>query len=235
METNVNKVVLKEWFDRVDSDKTGNITAPQLKIAFAVGNLDFSLSIVQQMIRMYDFDKNGTMSFDEFIQLNQFLLKAQQVFADFESIRLLSINMYPSTITQERKGSLGACFHVPVDISSYDKLLCCTTTHLGSKNQHLCHQANITYLLGGRGFLVLDDVYEGLVKMGFSLDSPAFYTVCESFDTKKNGRLKLDDFISLCIFVQSAQNLFNSFDTSKQGRVTLDLNQFIYCTANCRI
>nr|ACG48415.1 hypothetical protein [Zea mays] len=47
--------------------------------------------------------------------------------------------------------------------------------------------------------------------------------------------IQLDEFISLCIFVQSARNLFNSFDTSKQGRVTLDFNQFVYCTANCRI
>ncbi|KAI5346780.1 hypothetical protein L3X38_014659 [Prunus dulcis] len=36
-----------------------------------------------------------------------------------------------------------------------------------------------------------------LVKIGFSLDSPAFYTVCESFDQKKKGMFQLDDFISL--------------------------------------
>ncbi|XP_062103265.1 uncharacterized protein LOC133814299 [Humulus lupulus] len=70
---------------------------------------------------------------------------------------------------------------------------------------------------------------QALVKIGFSLDSPAFYTVCESFDQKKNGRFRLDDFISLCIFLQSARNMFDSFDTAKQGRVTLDLNQFVYC------
>ncbi|KAM4089612.1 hypothetical protein ACB094_07G166300 [Castanea mollissima] len=87
----------------------------------------------------------------------------------------------------------------------------------------------------GRGYIVPDDVYEALVKIGFSLDSPAFYTVCESFDQKKNGRFRLDDFISLYIFLQSARNLFSSFDTVKQGRVTLDLNQFVFCTANCRI
>ncbi|XP_058190429.1 uncharacterized protein LOC131307766 [Rhododendron vialii] len=167
-----NTATLRQWFDRVDSDKTGSITAAQLKNAFSVGNLEFSISIVQQMIRMYDFDRNGTMSFEEFVALNKFLLKVQQAFSDLER---------------------------------------------------------------GRGYLVPDDVYEGLVKIGFSLDSPAFYTVCESFDQKKNGRFRLDDFISLCIFVQSSRNLFNSFDTSKQGRVTLDLNQFIYCTANCRI
>ncbi|KAJ9189426.1 hypothetical protein P3X46_000722 [Hevea brasiliensis] len=167
-----NTTILREWFERVDSEKTGSITATQLMSALAVGNLQFPLSIVQQMIRMYDFDRNGTMSFEEFVALNKFLLKVQHAFSDLER---------------------------------------------------------------DRGYLLPDDVYEALVKIGFTLDSPAFYTVCESFDQKKNGRFRLDDFISLCIFLQSARNLFNSFDTAKQGRVTLDLNQFVYCTANCRI
>ncbi|XP_076914986.1 uncharacterized protein LOC143574190 [Bidens hawaiensis] len=166
------ELVLKEWFDRVDSDQTGSITATQLQSALAVGNLQFPITIVQQMIRMYDFDRNGTMSFEEFVALNKFLLKVQQAFSDLER---------------------------------------------------------------GRGFLEPDEVYEALLKLNISMDSPAFYTVCESFDKEKKGRFRLDDFMSLCIFVQSARNLFNSFDTSKQGRVTLDLNQFIYCTANCRI
>ncbi|KAL5144152.1 Sorcin [Glycine soja] len=83
---------------------------------------------------------------------------------------------------------------------------------------------------GGRGFLVPDDVFEALVKIGFMLDSPAFYSVCESFDQSENGRFQLDNLISICIFLQSARNLFNSFDTAKQGRVTLDLNQFVYCS-----
>ncbi|XVF23331.1 hypothetical protein REPUB_Repub13aG0028800 [Reevesia pubescens] len=164
--------ILRDWFDRVDSNKTGSITATQLKSAFAIGNLNFTHSVVQQMIRMYDFDRNGTMSFEEFLALNKFLIKIQQSFSDLER---------------------------------------------------------------NRGFLATDDVYEALNKIGFSLDSPAFYTVCESFDQKKNGRFQLDDFISLCIFLQSARNLFNAFDTAKQGRVSLDLNQFVYCTANCRI
>ncbi|PWA84218.1 sorcin [Artemisia annua] len=164
--------VLKEWFDRVDSDKTGSITTLQLQRALGVGNLQIPISIVQQMIRMYDFDRNGTMSFEEFVALNKFLLKVQQAFSDLER---------------------------------------------------------------GRGFLVPDEVYEALLKLDISLDSPAFYTVCESFDKEKKGKFRLDDLISLCIFVQSSRNLFNSFDTSKQGRITLDLNQFIYCTANCRI
>ncbi|OWM80495.1 hypothetical protein CDL15_Pgr019775 [Punica granatum] len=162
-----NAAVLREWFERVDSEKTGSVTALQLKQAFAVGNLEFSLSVVEQMIRMYDYDRNGTMSFEEFVALNKFLLKVQQAFSDLER---------------------------------------------------------------GHGYLAPEDVYKALVKIGFSLDSPSFYTVCESFDQKKNGRFRLDDFISLCIFIQSARNLFNSFDTAKQGRVSLDFNQFVYCS-----
>ncbi|KAJ6708265.1 PEFLIN [Salix viminalis] len=110
-----NKTILREWFERVDSEKTGNITATQLQSALAVGNLEFPLSVVQQMIRMYDSDRNGTMSFDEFVGLNKFLVKVQQAFSDLQR---------------------------------------------------------------GRGYLEPDDVYEGLVKTGFSLDSP-FHTVCE--------------------------------------------------------
>jgi hypothetical protein len=29
-----NAVLLREWFDRVDADRTGNITAPQLQVCF---------------------------------------------------------------------------------------------------------------------------------------------------------------------------------------------------------
>lgn len=77
-----NTGILKEWFDRVDSEKSGSIIAPQLQVdlllfliqrfyplrlkvpivdkisgffhdqnALAVGNLNFPVSIVQQMIR----------------------------------------------------------------------------------------------------------------------------------------------------------------------------------------
>ncbi|XP_058785742.1 uncharacterized protein LOC131660515 isoform X1 [Vicia villosa] len=168
----MNETVLREWFNRVDSENSGSITALQLQSALGKGNLEFSLSVVEQMIRMYDFDRNGTMSFQEFVALNNFLLKVQHAFSDLER---------------------------------------------------------------GRGFLLPDDVFQAVVKIGFMLDSPAFYSVCESFDQSKNGRFRLDDFISLCIFLQSARNLFTSFDTAKQGRITLDLNQFVYCTANCRI
>ncbi|KAG2543730.1 sorcin-like isoform X1 [Panicum virgatum] len=209
-----NAVVLREWFDRVDASRTGNITAPQLQSALAVGNLDFPLSVVQQMIRMYDFDRNGTMSFEEFLALNKFLQKVQSVFFTLERRQMTHAGQF----------SLCLFFYLyrKVSVFIYNAYsFCCLSFFLVN--------------FRGRGFLSLEEVYEALIKLGFSLDSPAFYTVCESFDKSKKGMVHLDEFISLCIFVLSARNLFNSFDTSKQGRVSLDFNQFVYCTANCRI
>ncbi|PWZ56325.1 Sorcin [Zea mays] len=126
-----NAVVLREWFDRVDAGRTGNITAAQLQGALAVGNLNFPISVVQQMIRMYDFDRNGTMNFEEFLALNKFL---QKVFP----VSNLQVQNVFSTLDR------------------------------------------------GRGFLSLEEVYQ-------------------SFDKSKKGMIQLDEFISLCIFVQSAR------------------------------
>ncbi|KAH9315104.1 hypothetical protein KI387_023731, partial [Taxus chinensis] len=41
--------------------------------ALGAGNLHFSDSVVHQMIRMHDTDRNGIMSFQEFVVLNRFL------------------------------------------------------------------------------------------------------------------------------------------------------------------
>ncbi|KAL4616533.1 hypothetical protein ACB092_07G205600 [Castanea dentata] len=82
------------------------------------------------------------------------------------------------------------------------------------------------------GTMSFDGVGEDWFLIGLSC---FLHSLRELFDQKKNGRFRLDDFISLYIFLQSARNLFSSFDTVKQGTVTLDLNQFVFCTANCRI
>ncbi|KAK0583228.1 hypothetical protein LWI29_034877 [Acer saccharum] len=82
-----NTAILREWFDRVNSDRTGNITAAQLKSAFAIGNLDFPLSVVQQMIRMCDFDRKGTMSFQVSSFVDSVKYKAlAQILYDVSSI-----------------------------------------------------------------------------------------------------------------------------------------------------
>ncbi|BBN11599.1 hypothetical protein MPTK1_5g13250 [Marchantia polymorpha subsp. ruderalis] len=167
-----NNELLRMWFDSVDVDRSGSINCEELQRALAVGNLHFPSSVVNQMIKLYDTDLNGTMSFNEFISLHQFLTVVQDSF-----------------------------------------------------------QAN----LRNREQLSLNEVYNALTQAGFSLDQPAFYCACQSFDKERRGHFRLDNYMSLCIFLKSARNLFTSFDTSRAGAVTLDFNQFVYCAANMRI
>lgn len=163
---------LRIFFQEVDADKSGSINEEELQAALAAGNLQFNKPIIAQMIKMYDRDQNGSMSYEEFVNLHKFLSVVQ---------------------------------------NSFEK-----------------HARN-------RQFLELNSVYLALQDAGYSLDEPAFYTACQSFDQKKSGKFRLDDFISVCIFLQSARNLFGAFDTRKEGRIALDFNQLVYCAANLRL
>ncbi|EFJ38843.1 hypothetical protein SELMODRAFT_403081 [Selaginella moellendorffii] len=71
---------LRVWFQSVDVDQSGSINVTELQEALAAGNLRFSQSMVAQMIRMYDRDQNGTMSFEEFVNLHKFLSLVQNAF-----------------------------------------------------------------------------------------------------------------------------------------------------------
>lgn len=163
---------LRVWFQSVDTDNSNSINADELQIALEASNLRFPKSIVSQMIRMYDADQNGAMSFEEFTSLHDFLNSVHSAFANV------------------------------------------------ARNQQS---------------ISLNEVYMGLHQAGFSLDQPSFLTTCQSFDPRRLGKFEEHDFISICIFLQSAKNLFSAFDSTRQGRISLDYNQFIYCAANLRI
>ncbi|OAE23413.1 hypothetical protein AXG93_961s1070 [Marchantia polymorpha subsp. ruderalis] len=162
-----NNELLRMWFDSVDVDRSGSINCEELQRALAVGNLHFPSSVVNQMIKLYDTDLNGTMSFN-------------------------GTGFVPSKF-------------------------------------EVCNSQK-SFL----GFWVFGNSL-ALTQAGFSLDQPAFYCACQSFDKERRGHFRLDNYMSLCIFLKSARNLFTSFDTSRAGAVTLDFNQFVYCAANMRI
>eukprot|EP00850_Spirogloea_muscicola_P019849 SM000200S05839 [mRNA] locus=s200:203922:206262:- [translate_table: standard] len=164
---------LRQWFQSVDSDNSGAINVQELQRALAAGNLTFPMPVVNQMIRMYDRDQSGTMSFPEFVSLHTFLGTVQTSFSANDRQRT--------------------------------------------------------------GVLVVNDVFAALQQAGYTLDQPSFLALCQAFDQQRSGRFRLDDFIQLCIFLQSAKNLFTAFDAQRAGRVSLDFNQLVYCASNLRI
>ena len=60
------------WFDAVDQDRSGRINAQELQRALST-QIPFSIEVSAKMIRMFDRDLSGQISFIEFKQLFEFL------------------------------------------------------------------------------------------------------------------------------------------------------------------
>merc|ERR1712051_599040 len=75
---------VQQWFNAVDQDRSGQITAGELSKALVNGNWsNFSEEACRMMIDMYDKDKTGTIEVHEFSQLFAYI---NQWKATFESI-----------------------------------------------------------------------------------------------------------------------------------------------------
>lgn len=67
-----------QWFDAIDKDGNGQLTPMELQQALQLGHLNFSLATVAHIIRIHDKTGSGTISFDEFGKLHEFLTNVQQ-------------------------------------------------------------------------------------------------------------------------------------------------------------
>lgn len=73
-----NTFNLTQWFDAIDKDGNGQLTPMELQAALQLGRLNFSLATVAHIIRIHDKTGSGTISFDEFGKLHEFLTNVQQ-------------------------------------------------------------------------------------------------------------------------------------------------------------
>ncbi|GMH33023.1 hypothetical protein BSKO_00857 [Bryopsis sp. KO-2023] len=78
---------LEQWFRAVDADNSGQIDALELQRALAMGNLRFSLATVAHMIRVHDQNNSGSIDFNEFRRLHEFLVDMQNSFNYFDKDR----------------------------------------------------------------------------------------------------------------------------------------------------
>ncbi|ORY81916.1 programmed cell death protein 6-like protein, partial [Protomyces lactucae-debilis] len=78
--------VLWNLFCQVDTDGSGAISPKELSGALINGNFTpFDIVTVQLMVRMFDEDRSGTISFAEFAKLWAYLLEWKQLFARFDT------------------------------------------------------------------------------------------------------------------------------------------------------
>lgn len=89
---------LKAWFDAIDVDRSGRLDARELQRALAMGNLNFGLNDVDQMVRAFDTDNSRTLGFGEFSRLHYFLVNVQNSFQTFDRDR--SGKLEPNEVMQ---------------------------------------------------------------------------------------------------------------------------------------
>ncbi|RDB25186.1 Programmed cell death protein 6 [Hypsizygus marmoreus] len=84
---------LWQWFQTVDTDRSGAITATELERALINGDwTPFDLDTVKLLMTIFDTDRSGTIGFNEFSGLWKYIKDWQNVFKHFDRDRSGSID-----------------------------------------------------------------------------------------------------------------------------------------------
>ncbi|KAJ1656985.1 hypothetical protein IWQ61_003534 [Dispira simplex] len=80
--------MLRHWFNAVDEDKSGALSAAELQRALVNGDWSpFNIETVRMMVNMFDKDNSGTISFDEFAGLWKYIEEWKRCFMTFDRDR----------------------------------------------------------------------------------------------------------------------------------------------------
>jgi len=84
---------LWQWFSSVDTDRSGNISPHELQQALVNGDwTPFDLDTVKLLMNIFDTDRSGTIGFNEFSGLWQYIKDWQGVFRYFDQDKSGSID-----------------------------------------------------------------------------------------------------------------------------------------------
>ena len=70
---------LRGTFASVDKDRSGHITAVELT-SLQFGGKKFSLDTAKKLVKVFDVDKSGSISFEEYAALHQFVMSMQAAY-----------------------------------------------------------------------------------------------------------------------------------------------------------
>ena len=75
------QAALQQWFNSVDTDRTGRVSTDELQKALAMGGLNFSMRLTASLVRMHDVNNSMSLDFHEFCAMQNYLTKLQQTFS----------------------------------------------------------------------------------------------------------------------------------------------------------
>lgn len=84
---------MQQWFKYVDKDGSGQLDYKELQTALKQAGLNFSLMSTNMFLRLFDPDRSGQISFQEFCNLYQWIVDKQQKFQQADADRSGSLNL----------------------------------------------------------------------------------------------------------------------------------------------
>jgi len=97
---------LRQYFDSVDTDRSGDISVYELEAALEAAGEDFDDQEVEMMMAMFDVDQNGKLNFAEFVELKGFLGQIKNVFSQYDQDG-------DGALTEDQVSSAMAAIHGP--------------------------------------------------------------------------------------------------------------------------
>eukprot|EP00695_Tsukubamonas_globosa_P000827 TRINITY_DN174_c0_g1_i1.p1 TRINITY_DN174_c0_g1~~TRINITY_DN174_c0_g1_i1.p1 ORF type:complete len:142 (-),score=34.68 TRINITY_DN174_c0_g1_i1:156-581(-) len=83
---------LQSWFQAVDTDRSGSVSAKELQVALAKGGLNYSLPTIRALIAMFDNDRTGNVSFQEYCSIHFFIMNMRNIFVQNDVRRTSSLS-----------------------------------------------------------------------------------------------------------------------------------------------
>eukprot|EP01064_Diplonema_japonicum_P028012 TRINITY_DN4217_c0_g1_i1.p1 TRINITY_DN4217_c0_g1~~TRINITY_DN4217_c0_g1_i1.p1 ORF type:complete len:189 (+),score=28.86 TRINITY_DN4217_c0_g1_i1:23-568(+) len=81
------------WFNYVDKDRSGQVDAQELQMALQQAGLRFSMMSTNMLLRLFDANKQGTMTYQEFCNMYGWVQQKQVSFYHFDRDRSGSLDM----------------------------------------------------------------------------------------------------------------------------------------------
>lgn len=160
---------LQQWFNSVDIDRSGTITANELAVYPFMGK-PLGLETSKKLIKVFDKNYTGNIDFNEYVLLNRFINQMQAAFLQAD---------------QDRSG-----------------------------------------------FLDSREIFNAITGAGFQLTYPTIQSICQKYDTMRNGRITVDSFIQICAHLAGVRSIFEWNDTTRSGKVTLTYDQLSHITVH---
>uniref|UniRef100_A0A914WP90 EF-hand domain-containing protein n=1 Tax=Plectus sambesii TaxID=2011161 RepID=A0A914WP90_9BILA len=68
---------------------------------------------------------------------------------------------------------------------------------------------------------------QALTQFGYRLSSPFYELLIKKFDRSGTGRINFDDFVQLCVVLQTLTAAFRDKDTDRDGFIQIGYEEFL--------